>query len=55
MHMSSRILSKEHNPSQRTFQNQLSHPSLFHIEEESQETLIQRKIHIQQNSNKGLK
>ena len=35
--------------------NQGNHPSLSHIEPECQESLIQGKIHIQQNSNKGLK
>ena len=45
---------KEDNPSQRNCQNQLSHPSLSHIEPECQESLIQGKIHIQQNSNNGL-
>ena len=47
-------LKKEENPSQRNCQNQLSHPSLSHIEQECQESLIQGKIHIQQNSNEGL-
>ena len=32
-----------------------SHPSLSHIEQECEENLIQGKIHIQQNRNKGLK
>ena len=44
---------KEDNLSQRNFQNQLSHPGLFHIEQECQESLIQGKIHNQQNSNEG--
>ena len=51
MHMSTRILS--YNPSQRNCQNQLSHPSLSHIEQECQKRLIQGKIHIQQNLNEG--
>ena len=45
---------KEDNPSQRNCQNQLSHPGLSHIEPECQESLIQGKIHNQQNSNEGL-
>ena len=45
---------KEDNPSQRNCQNQLSHPSLSHIEQECQESMIQGKIHIQQNWNVGL-
>ena len=40
---------KEDNPSQRNCQNELSQPSLSHIEQECQESLIQGKIHIQQN------
>ena len=36
---------QEDNHSQRNCQNQLSHPSLSHIEQECQESLIQRKIH----------
>ena len=56
MHMSNRILPrlKEGNPSQKNCQNQLSHSCLSHIEQECQESLIQGKIHIQQNSNEGL-
>ena len=46
---------KEDNLSQRNCQNQLSHPGLSHIEQECQESLIQGKIHNQQNSNEGLK
>ena len=46
---------KEDNLSQRNCQNQLSHPGLSHIEQESQESLIQGKIHNQQNLNEGLK
>ena len=46
---------KEDNLSQRNSQNQLSHPGLSHIEQECWESLIQEKIHNQQNSNKGLK
>ena len=33
----------------------MSHLSLFHIEQEFQECLIQAKIHIQGNLNEGLK
>ena len=44
---------KEDSPSQRNCQNQLSHPRLSHIQQECQESLIQEKIQIQQNSNKG--
>ena len=46
---------KEDNLSQRNCQNQLSHPGLSHTEQECQESLIQEKIHNQQNSDKGLK
>ena len=35
--------------SQRNCKNQLSHPCLSHIEQECQGSLIQGKIHIQQN------
>ena len=52
MYMSNR---KEDNSSQRNRQNQLSHPRLSHIEQKFQESLIQKKIHIQQNWNEGLK
>ena len=45
---------KEDNLSQTNCQNQLSHPGLSHTEQECQESLIQGKIHNQQNSNKGL-
>ena len=52
MHISHRILSDErNNPSQRNCKNQLSHPGLSQIETECQESLIQEKIYIQQNSN----
>ena len=46
--------SKEDNLSQRNCQNQLSHPGLSHTEQECQESLIQGKIHNQQNLNEGL-
>ena len=57
MHMSNRIFFelKKDNPSLRNCQNQLSHLSLTHIEQECQESLIQGKIDIQQNWNEGLK
>ena len=45
---------KEDNLLQRNCQNQLSHPGLSHTEQEFQESLIQVKIHNQQNSNEGL-
>ena len=45
---------KEDNLSQRNCQNQLSHLGLSHTEQECQESLIQGKIHNQQNSIKGL-
>ena len=45
---------KENNLSQRNCQNQLSHPGLSHTEQECQESLIQGKIHNQENLNKGL-
>ena len=45
---------EEDDPSLRNCENQLSHPSLSHVEQECQESLIQGKINIQQNSNKGL-
>ena len=44
---------KEDNLLHRNCQNHLSHPSLSHIEQQCQESLIQGKILIQQNSNKG--
>ena len=40
---------KEDYPSQINSQNQLSHPNLSQIEQKSQESLIQGKIHIKQN------
>ena len=46
---------KEDNASQINFENQLSQPSLLHIEQEYQGSLIQERIHIQQIWNKGLK
>ena len=42
MDMSNRILGNT--PSQRNYQNQLIYPSLFCIEQECQESLIQGKI-----------
>ena len=47
--------SKEDNLPQKNCQNQLSHPSLSHAQQECHESLIQRKIYIQQNLNKDLK
>ena len=44
----------EDNLSERNCWNQLSNPSLSDIELECQEHLIQGKIHIQRNWNKGL-
>ena len=46
---------KEDNLSQGNCQNQLSHPGLSHTEQECQESLIQGKIHNQQNLNEDLK
>ena len=46
---------KEGNLSLRNCQNQLSHPGLSHTEQECQESLIQGKIHNQQNFKEGLK
>ena len=46
---------KRDNPSQRNCQNQLSHPGLYHIEEECHESLIKGEIRNQKNLNKGLK
>ena len=46
---------KEDNFSQRNCQNQFSHSGLPHIEQECQESLIEGKIHNQQNPNEGLK
>ena len=40
-------------PLRRNCQNQLSHSNLSPTEQECQENLIQGKIHIQRNSNKG--
>ena len=45
---------KGDNLSERNCQNQLSHPRLSHIEQECQKSLIQGKIHNQQNLNEGL-
>ena len=45
---------KEDNLSQRNCQNQLSHLGISHVEQECKESLIQGKIHNQQNSNEGL-
>ena len=44
----------EDNHSQRNWQNQLSHLSLPNTVKEHQESLIQGKIDIQQNSNENL-
>ena len=46
---------KEDNPSQINFQSQLSDPGLSDREQECQESLIQGKIHNQENLNEGLK
>ena len=56
MVMSNRIFFglEEDDPSERNCQNQVSQPSLSHIEQECQESLIEGKIHIQQNWNEGL-
>ena len=40
---------KEDNPSQRNFQNQLGHSGLPRTQPECEESLIQGKIHSQQN------
>ena len=40
---------KEDNLSQWNCQNQMSHISSFHIEQECQKSLMQGKIHIQQS------
>ena len=57
MHIGNRnpFKSKKDIPSQRNCQTQLSHPGLFHIYRArmSGESLIQGKIHNQQNSNEG--
>ena len=45
---------KEDNLSQRNCQNQLSDPGSSHTEQECQESLIQAKIHNQQNLKEGL-
>ena len=45
---------KEDKPSERHWQNQLSHPNLFHIQQHCQGTVIHRKIFIQPNSNEDL-
>ena len=56
MNMSNNLFGlKEGNPSHRNCQNQLSHSRLSHTEQECQDSLIQGKIHIQQNLNEGLK
>ena len=57
MRMSTRISHGEiarSNLSQGNCQNQLSHPGLSHTKQECQESLIQGKIHNQQNLNEGL-
>ena len=46
---------KKNNLSLRNCRNQLSHPGLPHTEQDCQESLIQEKIHYQQNLNEGLK
>ena len=46
---------KEGKPSQINCQNQWSHQSLPHIEQEFQGSLIPGKIHIHQNWDEGLK
>ena len=46
---------KEDHLSQRNCQNQLSHLGVSHTEQECQKSLIQGKIHNQQNLNEGLK
>ena len=55
MLMNNRIRLKKDNPPQRNCKNQFSPPSLPHIKQECHESLIQRQIHIQHNSNKDLK
>ena len=45
---------KENNFSQKNCQNQLIHPGLSHRKQEYKESLIQGKIHNQQNSNNDL-
>ena len=45
---------KEDNLSQRNCPNQLSHPGLSHTKQECKESLIQGKIHNEQNSNEVL-
>ena len=45
---------KEDNPLQINYQNQLSHSSLSHTEQERQESVIQGKINIQQNWNEDV-
>ena len=40
---------------ERNCQNQLGHPGLSYIEQECQVSLIQRKVHNQQNLNEGPK
>ena len=46
--------SMEDNPSQRNCQNQLSHPSLSHREQECQECLIKGKTHTELNLREDL-
>ena len=50
MHMSNSVLNED-NDSQRNCQNQSSHPSLSHIEQECKERLIQGKTYIPQSLN----
>ena len=44
---------KEHNLPQRNCENQFSYPGLSRTEQECQESLIQGKIHNQQNLSEG--
>ena len=55
MHTSNNIFGlKEDNPLHINYQNQLSHSSLSHTEQERQESVIQGKINIQQNWNEDV-
>ena len=56
MYVSSRIISSQRKitPQTEILPESFSHPGLCHIKQECQESLIQGKIHIQQNLNESL-
>ena len=54
-HANCKTMDMKDNPSQKNCQYQFGHPSFSNIEQECQESLIQGKIHFEQNCNKGFK